>query len=115
MPDAEDCERVECVYSFLEVFNQVTKIFSETQYPTSNLFLLDIKCVKEVIDKKAINQNHHVREMAMKAEFDKYWGESNMFMSIGAAIDPRFKIKLPTYVFPILYPREGSHLEILLV
>ncbi|KAK1400358.1 hypothetical protein POM88_010221 [Heracleum sosnowskyi] len=55
---------------------------------------------------RAIDLNLHIREMARKMElkFDKYWGETNLVMSIGAVLDPRFKMILPKFCFPTLYP-----------
>ncbi|KAL6560489.1 hypothetical protein OROGR_004048 [Orobanche gracilis] len=110
VPDKEDWERVEGVCSFLEVFCDVTKVVSGTEYSTSNLFLSEIKRVKQVIDKNLIHPNMHIREMAraMILKFDKYWGETNLIMSIGAVMDPRFKMKLPTFCFPTLYPVAGE-------
>lgn len=110
VPEKEDWEKVEWVCSILGAFNEVTKIVSGTHYPTSNLFLSEIKMVKHILDKRATDPNLHIREMteAMKEKFDKYWGESNLVMSIGAVLDPRFKMKLPTFCFPTLYPKEGE-------
>nr|XP_017250905.1 PREDICTED: zinc finger BED domain-containing protein RICESLEEPER 2-like [Daucus carota subsp. sativus] len=110
VPDEEDWEKVNWVCSILGAFNEVTKIVSGTHYPTSNLFLSELKLVKHILDKKAFDPNLHIREMteAMKEKFDKYWGESNLVMSIGAVLDPRFKMKLPTFCFPTLYPKEGE-------
>ncbi|XP_074352561.1 zinc finger BED domain-containing protein RICESLEEPER 2-like [Apium graveolens] len=106
VPGAEDWEQVEGVCSFLKVFSDVTKVVSGTGYSTSNLFLSEIRRVKHIIDRKAIDPNMHVREMARKMEmkFEKYWGETNLVMSIGAVMDPRFKMKLPAFCFPTLYP-----------
>lgn len=102
VPGEEDWERVEGVCSFLKVFCDVTKVVSGTEYSTSNLFLSEIRLVKQVIDKKIVDPNLHIQEMArgMKLKFDKYWGETNLIMSIGAVMDPRFKMKLPTFCFP---------------
>lgn len=63
VPGQEDWERVECVCSFLEVFCDVTKVVSRTEYPTSNLFLSEIRLVKQVIDKMIIHSNFYIREM----------------------------------------------------
>ena len=106
VPSEEDWERVAGVCSFLEVFSDVTKVVSGTGYSTSNLFLSEIRRVKQIIDKKAIDPNLHIREMARKMElkFEKYWGETNLVMAIGAVMDPRFKMKLPAFCFPTLYP-----------
>nr|XP_017250805.1 PREDICTED: zinc finger BED domain-containing protein RICESLEEPER 2-like [Daucus carota subsp. sativus] len=106
VPSADDWDRVAGVCSFLEVFSDVTKVVSGTEYSTSNLFLSEIRRVKQIIDKKAVDHNLHIREMARKMElkFEKYWGETNLVMLIGAVMDPRFKMKLPAFCFPTLYP-----------
>ncbi|KAK1371553.1 hypothetical protein POM88_037645 [Heracleum sosnowskyi] len=106
VPSPGDWERVEGVCSFLEVFSDVTKVVSGSEYSTSNLFLSKIRRVKQIIDKRAIDPNLYIREMARKMElkFEKYWGETNLVMSIGAVIDPRFKLILPMFCFPTLYP-----------
>ena len=112
VPDREDWEKVEGVCYFLEVFCDVTKVVSGTEYSTLNLFLSEIRRVTKVIDNKTVQLNLHIREMAraMKLKFDKYWwGRGiNMVMSIGAVMDPRFKMKLPTFCFPTLYVMAGE-------
>ncbi|WOG92459.1 hypothetical protein DCAR_0311728 [Daucus carota subsp. sativus] len=82
VPSEEDWERVAGVCFFLEVFSDVTKVVSGTGYSTSNLFLSKIRRVKKIIDKKAIDPNLHIREMARKMElkFEKYLGETNLVM-----------------------------------
>ncbi|KAK1400903.1 hypothetical protein POM88_000508 [Heracleum sosnowskyi] len=115
VPSPGDWERVEGVCSFLEVFSDVTKVVSSSEYSTSNLFLSEIRRVKQIIDKRAIDLNLHIRETARKMElkFEKYWGETNLVMSIGAVMDPRFKLILPMFCFPTLYPIEDKDASII--
>ncbi|WOH12837.1 hypothetical protein DCAR_0832346 [Daucus carota subsp. sativus] len=122
VPSEEDWVKVGHVCSLLRVFDDATRIVSGSEYPTSNLFLSELKRVKELLDKKVVNSNSYMREMAgtMQEKFDKYWGESNLMMSIGAVMDPRFKMKLISFCFPIIYPLEGesekqhAHLKVVL-
>jgi len=69
-------DKVKFVCELFGVFNQVTKIVSGSDYPTSNLFLPEIWRMKEVLIKKCDDENNYIRSMAhrMKAKFDKYWG-----------------------------------------
>lgn len=69
-----DWEKVEGVCSILEAFNVVTNIVSDAQYPTSNLFLAEIRKVKQILDTKMFDQNLYIRGMkgVMKEKFDKY-------------------------------------------
>ncbi|XP_022752294.1 zinc finger BED domain-containing protein RICESLEEPER 2-like [Durio zibethinus] len=105
-PSHEDWEKVEKVCEILEVFNSTTKIISESDYPTSNLFLNEVYRVKVLLDKRMNDENEFVQAMVrkMKSKFDKYWGECNLLMSIAAILDPRCKMKVIEFCFPRMYP-----------
>ncbi|XP_022774101.1 zinc finger BED domain-containing protein RICESLEEPER 2-like [Durio zibethinus] len=105
-PSHEDWEKVEKVYEILKVFNSATKIISENNYPTSNLFLNEVYCVKVLLDKRMNDENEFVQAMVrkMKSKFDKYWGECNLLMSIAAILDPRCKMRVTEFCFPRMYP-----------
>ncbi|KAL8099520.1 hypothetical protein AgCh_031961 [Apium graveolens] len=76
----------------------------------SGKYVQEIRRVKQVIDEKVCDRNDYISEMAeaMKEKFEKYWGESNLVMSIGAVMDPRFKMALPKFSFATLYTKEGE-------
>ena len=50
--------------------------------------------------------------MKMKTKFDKYWGECNLLLSIAAVLDPRNKMKLIEFCFPMIYPEPKTSLHI---
>ncbi|XP_059431553.1 zinc finger BED domain-containing protein RICESLEEPER 2-like [Corylus avellana] len=102
----EQWDKVENVNKVLAVFNDVTNVVSVSDYPTSNLFLPEVCRMKEIVDIKAVDRNEYIRLMAAKMsdKFDKYWGESNMVMTLAAVLDPRYKMKLIRFCFPIIYP-----------
>jgi hypothetical protein len=102
----EEWENVENVNQVLAVFNDVTNVVSGSDYPTSNLFLLEVWRMKEIVDVKAGDRNEYIRLMAAKMsdKFDKYWGDTNMLMALTAVLDPRYKMKLISFCFPIIYP-----------
>ncbi|KAK9284383.1 hypothetical protein L1049_023554 [Liquidambar formosana] len=110
LPTSEDWEKAENVCQFLEVFNEVTNIISGSEYPTSNLFLTEIWRVKEVLNEKKVDERPYIREMTkqMAEKFDKYWGECNLLMAIGAVLDPRYKMKLVEYAFSEIYPEQEA-------
>jgi hypothetical protein len=62
--------------------------------------------MKEVLMIKCEDRNEYIRSMAtkMRDKFDKYLGESNLLMSITAILDPKYKMKLINFCFPIIYP-----------
>jgi hypothetical protein len=90
----------------LGVFSDITNVISRMYYPTSNLFLLKVWRIKEILDSKATDRNEYIRLMAAKMsdKFDKYWGESNLLIALAAALDPRYKMKLIHFYFSIIYP-----------
>ncbi|KAL0284301.1 UNVERIFIED_CONTAM: Zinc finger BED domain-containing protein RICESLEEPER 3 [Sesamum angustifolium] len=92
-PSAEDWTKAEKVCSVLELFWTATHIVSGSDYPTSNLFLNKVSRVKVLLDKKALENDIFIRDMVakMKSKFDKYWGDSNLLMSIAAVLDPSLK------------------------
>ncbi|XP_012827648.1 PREDICTED: zinc finger BED domain-containing protein RICESLEEPER 2-like [Erythranthe guttata] len=104
-PSEEDWKKAEKVCSVLEVFWTTTHIFSGSDYPTSNLFLNEVSRVKVVLDEKSLDSDAFIKDMTakMKIKFDKYWGESNLLMSVAAVLDPRCKMRALQFCFPKLY------------
>ncbi|KAK4417344.1 Zinc finger BED domain-containing protein RICESLEEPER 1 [Sesamum alatum] len=51
----------------------------------------------------------------MKVKFDKYWGETNLLLSIAAVLDPRCKLRALEFCFPRLYSLENVERQIAIV
>ncbi|KAH7841364.1 hypothetical protein Vadar_028912 [Vaccinium darrowii] len=117
VPTYEDWEKVDSVCKFLEIFDDVTNIISGSQYPTSNLFLTEVWRIKQTLDKCSEEGEEYLQTMAlkMKAKFDKYWGECNLLMALGAALDPRYKMKLVGFCFPEIYNEVDASANISMV
>ncbi|KAL0324599.1 UNVERIFIED_CONTAM: Zinc finger BED domain-containing protein RICESLEEPER 1 [Sesamum calycinum] len=116
-PSAEDWTKAKKVCSVLELFWTATHIVSGSDYPTSNLFLNEVSRVKVLLDKKALENDIFIRDMVakMKSKFDKYWGDSNLLMSIAAVLDPRCKLRALEFCFPRLYSSENVERQIVVV
>ena len=99
----------------LAVFNDVTTIVSESDYPIFNLFLPEVWRMKEIVDVEAGDRNEYIRLMAarMSDKFDKYWGDTNMLMALADVLGFRYKMKLINFCFPIIYPLdvEGNRIK----
>ena len=112
-------EMVDNVNQVLSVFNDVTNVVSGREYPTANLYLPEVWKMKEVLMIKCEDMNEYIRSMATKMndKFDKYWGESNLLMSRAIVLDPRYKMKLINFYFPIIYPlsKARDHIDNVLV
>ena len=98
-------EMVDNVNPALSVFNDATNVVFGSEYPTINLYLPEVWRMKEVLMIKCVDRNENIRSMATKMtnKFDKYLGESNLLMSIAAVLDPKYKMKLINFCFPIIY------------
>jgi hypothetical protein len=89
-------EMVDNVTQILSIFNDVTNVVSGSNYLTVNLYLPKVLRMKEILMIKCEDRNEYIKSMTtkMNAKFEKYWGESNLLMSIAAILDPRYKMKL---------------------
>nr|XP_027082542.1 zinc finger BED domain-containing protein RICESLEEPER 2-like [Coffea arabica] len=105
VPSEFEWMKVEEVCKFLGIFYEITNIISGSDYPTANLFLVELYRIKELLNEKALDFSDHIRFIAesMALKFDKYWGESNVLMSLGAILDPRYKMVLVNHTFPVIY------------
>nr|XP_027120364.1 zinc finger BED domain-containing protein RICESLEEPER 2-like [Coffea arabica] len=105
VPSEFEWMKVEEVCKFLGIFYEITNIISGSDYPTANLFLVELYRIKELLNEKALDFSDHIRFMAesMTQKFDKYWGENNVLMSLGAILDPRYKMVLVNHTFPVIY------------
>ncbi|XP_057734874.1 zinc finger BED domain-containing protein RICESLEEPER 3-like [Arachis stenosperma] len=100
---SENWRKVEKIYKFLKVFNLATHVISDSEYPIANLYLSKILRVKQVIDNAIEDRDSFMREMAtsMKENFDKYWRECNMVMSLACVLDSMCKLH-----FSLIYKSE---------
>jgi hypothetical protein len=110
----EEWEKVENVNQILSIFNDVTNIVSGSEYPTSNLFLPEVWRIKEVLLLKCRDNNEYIRAMVSKMsnKFEKYWGNCNLLMALAAVLDPRYKMKLIKFCFPLIYPEPEASMNI---
>ncbi|KAL4554081.1 hypothetical protein LXL04_039788 [Taraxacum kok-saghyz] len=105
----ELCER-------LKIFYSVTELFSGTKYPTTNLFFPKI-CEIKLSLKKWDNSNFiEISRMAsnMITKFDQYWQESHGVMAMATILDPRFKMKILEFYFPLIYGVDEAKSHVLI-
>ncbi|KAK9018505.1 hypothetical protein V6N11_001478 [Hibiscus sabdariffa] len=96
-------EMLDCAIKFKEVFARLALEDRECVYCPK---LLEILILKMLFQDPSMVTN-------MKERFDKYWGECNLLMAIGAVLDPRLKMKVIEITFPKMFSpdmvRENIH------
>ena len=92
------CER-------LAMFHKVTELFLGTSYPISNLFFPKVCEIKITLNSWFTSASYVIKNMAFKMleKFDCYWNVSHGVMAMATILDPRYKIELLEYYFPIIY------------
>ncbi|KAH7658133.1 Tam3-transposase (Ac family) protein [Dioscorea alata] len=81
---SEVCEK-------LKIFNNVTELFSGTDYPTANLYFPKVMATK------------------MMDKFKCYWSVIHDIMGVTTILDPRYKMSLLEYYYKKLYPADAYH------
>nr|GMD95269.1 zinc finger BED domain-containing protein RICESLEEPER 2-like [Ipomoea batatas] len=110
----DDWQKVEEICSLLVHFNEVTKIILGSEYPTTNLILPELYNIKEILCLKFKNLEPWIENMArrMQQKFDKYWGSSNLLISIAVVLDPRNKMTFIEFAFPVIYSEHEATRQI---
>nr|GMC69067.1 zinc finger BED domain-containing protein RICESLEEPER 2-like [Ipomoea batatas] len=116
-PSMEDWSKIEVVLGILVVFYEATQVISGTNYPTSNVFLGVVWRVKHVLNENEFHPDELIRGMIvkMKTKFEKYWDDCNLLMSIGAILDPRYKMRLVDFAFNQIYNANDAHINVMKV
>ena len=101
----EEWDKIEKINKFLEIFYDVTRIFSGNKYPTANLYFPSIFMVQLTLKEKMESSDNFMRRMAtqMYAKFTKYWSEFSLILTIALVLDPCFKMQFVEFSYMKLY------------
>ncbi|KAL6312943.1 hypothetical protein AAG906_022723 [Vitis piasezkii] len=82
----------------------------QLRLPCNKKLCLDLCEIKEALYDWLICSNEVVSTMAssMLEKFDKYWSGCHIVMAIAVVLDPRYKMKILEFYFPIMYGSEAS-------
>ncbi|RVW49143.1 putative AC transposase [Vitis vinifera] len=111
VPTEEEWNMAKEICGRLKLFYNITELFSGRNYPTANTFFIKVCEIKEALYDWLICSNDVVKTMAssMLQKFDKYWSGCHIVMAIAAIFDPRYKIKILEFYFPLMYGFEASN------
>lgn len=111
LPSDDDWKMATEICEKLEIFYKVTELFLGTQYPTSNVYFPKVCEIRLALNEWIFSSNSTIQGMAdsMIPKFEKYWGMINGVMAIGVILDPRLKMKLLNYFFPLMYGSESTN------
>ncbi|CAN1780715.1 Zinc finger BED domain-containing protein DAYSLEEPER [Linum perenne] len=117
LPSDEDWSKVGKVCKFLGLFSYITTIISGSSYPTINLLLPELWNIKTLLSETMESEDERMKVMASKMleKFDKYWGASNLLITIATILDPRNKFKFVEVSFKDLYTEDNYHTNVNLV
>ena len=104
-PSSQEWEKARVLIPFLKKFFDLTKIFSGTQYPTTNMFFRGFCEIKLYLTDWCNSNDATLCQMAnaMSVKFDKYWKKSNVALAVANVLDPRFKRRIVEFYLRKLY------------
>uniref|UniRef100_A0A2N9H0X0 Cyclic nucleotide-binding domain-containing protein n=1 Tax=Fagus sylvatica TaxID=28930 RepID=A0A2N9H0X0_FAGSY len=110
LPNERDWHIAKEICERLELFYNVTEIFSGTTYPTANMYFPLVCDLKIALSEWSVCSNELISKMAssMILKFDNYWSDINGIMGIAAILDPRYKMKLLEFYYPSIYGLNAS-------
>ncbi|CAN1337575.1 Zinc finger BED domain-containing protein RICESLEEPER 2 [Linum perenne] len=114
LPSEDEWDMAKEICSKLELFYEVTQIFSGSTYPTANLFFPKVCELKISLNSWVESPIHVIAEMArrMLVKFDSYWDVIHGMLGVATILDPRYKMKLMEWLFANIYGElAGYHLN----
>ncbi|RID55682.1 hypothetical protein BRARA_G02929 [Brassica rapa] len=111
-PSDLEWERLETVVGFLRVFVQVTNTFTKSSNSclTANIYFPEICDIHLRLIEWNKSPDGFISSLAvtMRKRFDEFWNRNHRVLAIATILDPRFKMKLVEYYYPLFYDSSAS-------
>ena len=93
---------------FFKPFNDITTLFSRTDYPTTNLYFHGVSQIELLFLEKMESQDLFINNMEqqIKVKFDKYWDFYIAVLACAIVLDPRYKLDFVYFTFKKIKPIE---------
>ena len=92
----------------MKPFNEITTLFSRTNYPIANLYFQGVSQIELLLLEKMESQDWFISNMAeqMKGKSDKYWDCYSVVLACAIVLDPRYKLDYVDFTFKKIEPIE---------
>ncbi|XP_010415663.1 PREDICTED: zinc finger BED domain-containing protein RICESLEEPER 2-like isoform X1 [Camelina sativa] len=109
-PSDLEWERLETIVEFLKVFVDVTDAFTKNSCLPANIYFREICDLHLRLIEWCKNPDDFISSLAvnMRKKFDDFWDKNNLVLAIATILDPRFKMKLVEYYYPLFYDTSAS-------
>ncbi|WCJ37929.1 Zinc finger BED domain-containing protein RICESLEEPER 2 [Euphorbia peplus] len=95
----------------LEIFYTTTELCFGTKFPTSNCFFVAICQFRSSIVEWMGSSDNVIREMIQRMfhKFEKYWSSCHTILAMAVVLDPRYKMQVILYYYPMIYGEFSSY------
>ncbi|CAK9176417.1 unnamed protein product [Ilex paraguariensis] len=109
-PSNLEWDRASVITSFLKLFFEVSNVFAGSKQLTANIFFPEICDIHLQLIEWCQISDDYISSLAlkMKSKFDEYWKKCSLALAIAAILDPRFKMKLVEYYYPLIYGNSAA-------
>ncbi|KAG0458379.1 hypothetical protein HPP92_023536 [Vanilla planifolia] len=108
-PSSMEWENIEKIRKLLVIFYEICTVFTNTKYPTANLYFPVIFSAYLTLREEIGGEDEYLRTLAtrMFSNFEKYWSDFSMILAIAVIFDPRYKFSFVEWCYKKLYDDGG--------
>lgn len=105
-------ERLGTIVGFVKVFVEMTNAFTKSSCLPANMYFPEICDIHLRLIEWSKKPDDFISSLAvdMRKKFDEFWDKNNLVLAIATILDPRFKMKLVEYYYPLFYNSSASEL-----